>query len=500
MSRARRFASTWRALKNQFDEVADVPWWHPAWLGLVGGIAALEALGRGDADDDGQYLYLAANGGPAADNFMGREAAAPVDIAEAAVAAALRARAVVDAVAEVDGALPGQPLTRLLAWRGGWLERAGVSSRAVALVAADRAARVDVETATDDQLVAGAIALALGRELPPGFASIERESVEPVDAIAAVAVGPTTIECAQHVHRNAWTRGGGPWLGVGDAPPLWVATTCHVAVDGFGHALVTDAIGRRLDAVPPDVRSRLLAVARNAPGAHAAPPALEPPPGALHLGFAGRYVAGGVGRFAHQAYAFARALDAVYSDASGPSHTPTFHVPVAPGRLGADDRRRRRVVHALLAARRRDGAIESFDEFAARLAPFIEREVAGLGALPRISRAAANAPLPLEVRRRLLVSKHRSRRSAPPFEVLSGRGRFSSMRFPRGERPASPLYAVSTPTLQATDEDPRGAVVLTLIHHENGCSVTSSGTGRMAGTGARDFLDRWLEELERIPK
>jgi hypothetical protein len=84
----------------------------------------------------------------------------------------------------------------------------------------------------------------------------------------------------------------------------------------------------------------------------------------------------------------------------------------------------------------------------------------------------------------------------PPYEVITGRGRFSSMRFPRGERPAAPLYAVSSPTLLVTPDDPLGAVVLSLIHHDDVVTATAAGTG-VVGTDdtAAAFLDTWCEEI-----
>ena len=57
-----------------------------------------------------------------------------------------------------------------------------------------------------------------------------------------VALGDEPIETARHGHRRAWTERGGPWLGLGRAGGVAVVSTCHLIVDGYGHALITARI------------------------------------------------------------------------------------------------------------------------------------------------------------------------------------------------------------------------------------------------------------------
>ena len=75
-------------------------------------------------------------------------------------------------------------------------------------------------------------------------------------------------------------------------------------------------------------------------------------------------------------------------------------------------------------------------------------------------------------------------------------GRLSALRFPADERPAVPLYAASAPALSPTAGDPRSGVVLTVIHHEAGCTASVLGSG-LASTsaGAEAFLDVLAAEL-----
>lgn len=64
------------------------------------------------------------------------------------------------------------------------------------------------------------------------------------------------------------------------------------------------------------------------------------------------------------------------------------------------------------------------------------------------------------------------------------------------DRHDSPLYAASAPSLIATENDPRGSLVLTVIRHgENTCTASVFGTG-LASTveGAEHFLDLWSNQ------
>jgi hypothetical protein len=496
-----------RRLGDQLTEI-DVDWRHPSWWAAVGAYLALEYVPFADrSDHERVHEYLSANGTPRADNFMGTESDPPTDLAEAIATAVIRARAAADMVAALDGTLPDQPLSRTLAWEDGWLMRTSVDDiRRVAFVTARGAfsAHVDRDGASD-----GAIASALGSVIADGpgirppavLTAIDPTAEAPTPAAIAVAIGTHPLPICSHIHRRAWTRGGGPWMGVGDAPPLEVVTTCHVVVDGYGHALLTDGVLTRCRARASDVRGLATAAQLGIGAAHRPITPVTSMVAAEPVGLARCFLGEGVGRFAEQAYAFGRAIERRHSDGL-PTHgrraTPTFQVPVAPGRADDPERRRNRVVHGLMSVRRRDGDFESLDEFAARIPAFLVREMSESGLVTTLQRNAASLPLPRSWRFRLLQSRHESSRYLKPYAAITGRGRMSSMRFPADERPSAPLYAVSSPTVIATPADPLGAVVLTMIHHDAGCTVTSSTTGQDGDRGAQRFLDEWLEELDRL--
>jgi hypothetical protein len=495
----------WRGLREQLDELTDVDWRDPSWWGFAGGALALRILAdRGaqrDRDRD-RHLYLAANGGPRSDNYMGRDAKPPDDAAHAIAQAVTRGTAALETLAALDGTLPDQPLRVALADEAGWLRRRAVDGidRRVAFVLPSGCYTGELTPDTEAAVATALGAILAGRDAAPvALRRIDPESREPTPAAVAVAVGIHAVHLIQHAHRRAWTAGGGPWLGVGDAPPIEAVTTCHVVVDGYGHARVTSEIFDRVRRDP----GALIAAARLGLGGVPAPvPRLPAPAGAAPLSFAGRALSADIGGFPEQSYAFGRALERTFRahlpDAARKqaSHSPTFQVPVAPGDPGDAERRKRRVVHALVALQMSRGAFEPFADYRARLRPLLTRELAADGLLPQLSLGIARSPLPLRVRRWLLQSRHRTHKRMPPYEVITGRGRFSSMRFPRGERPAAPLYAVSSPTLLVTPDDPLGAVVLSLIHHNDGVTATAAGTG-VVGTDdtAAAFLDTWCEEI-----
>ncbi len=496
-------ASRFRHLRDQLGELAAVDWRDPTWWGFAAvAVAADVAADSGRATEENLHRYLSANGGPRSDNYMGRDAAPPADLATAIAHAVLRARAALDAVAALDGTLPEQPTQRVLAWRDGWLEREPAPAEPRAAFATPRGAFVATLSADNLEAVATALGAAIaGRtETPRALTRVDPASSVPTDAVVAAAIGLQPLAYAQHVHRATWTAGGGPWLGVGFAPPIEVVTTCHVVVDGYGHGLVTRRI---LDAAPAVPLSRLVAAAKlGLGGTGAAVERLATPATAEPLSFAGRVIDGSVGRFPELSYAYGRAIERTFCAHLSPAQrraakfSPTFQVPVAPGRPGDPDRRTHRVVHGLLAVRMSDGEFEPYEEYAARLRAFVTRETASRGVISRLQLGTASVPMPLRLRRYLLQSRHRTHDKLPQFEVLAGRGRFSSMKFPPDELVPPPLYAVSSPTLLTTPDDPLGAVVLTLMHHADGCTATASGTGAVGSDqGASAFLDTWLDEL-----
>ncbi|HKA90842.1 MAG TPA: hypothetical protein VKE22_24435 [Haliangiales bacterium] len=456
-----------RELASLLDEIAAVDWRRPAWWGLVAGAALLERFAR-SADGPLYPVYLSVNGGPRSDTFMARDRS-PVRSAGARAARAVaRARAAAAAVATLDGQFPDQPLRCALRRRDGWLVREPATLDRAAFVTPRGVLVADL---ADERLAARLAAACVGPALPP-----------PAGATAvAVSLLDHRAATARHLHRLAWMGGRGPWLGLGQAEGLEVASTCHFVVDGYGHGRIAAETFAALDRVPD---------ADHGPAVDWPAPDVA---GAEALGIAAARVP--APRTPRAIYALGRALLAHFGN--GTAFSPTFQIPIAPGGWDDPERRRRRVLFALASLRLVDDERpEPFDAFARRLEAIAAREAEGKGVLTRILRATTQAPLPARLRRRLLTSEGRTHPRVPPIEVLAGRGSVSAIRYPEGERPPAPLYAVSSPALAAPPHDPRGAVVLTLVHHGDEATATLCGNG-MAGTpeGARAFLDTWRAAL-----
>jgi hypothetical protein len=171
---------------------------------------------------------------------------------------------------------------------------------------------------------------------------------------------------------------------------------------------------------------------------------------------------------------------------------------VAPGALHDPERRRRRVVHALLSVRMEQGRFEPLERFRERLPAILERERAGMGLLTRIHQAVSRAPAPIAVKRRMYSRAVIPRSWFPATEALAGRAGLSLLRFAAGEEPALPLYAVSASAPDPSPADPRGSSVLTIVPSPTGLALTVCGTGA-TGTeaGARALLERWLERYQK---
>jgi hypothetical protein len=480
-----------RELRGLIAEVADVDWRHPAWLALVGGTALLEATNGAPRVGAGELYatYLSANGGPRADTFMAREraAAARPDPAVAVALAVVRARAAAAVLDRLAGELPDQPLLRALAWRDGWLTRVALppGPPRVAFVTPRGAVLADL-AAPDGALAAALGAVCAGQPPRPPLVAIDAAARVPVPAAVAVALASEPIATARHLHRRAWSAGGGPWLGVGEAPGLELVTTCHLVVDGFGHGRVASRLFAAL-APPP---AALVAAAAGGLGT-ASLPAPAPLPDAEPLGFAAAALPRADVQFPRAAYAFGRTLARAYGRRAA-RFSPTFQVPLVPGDRADAGRRSRRLLFGLMSVRMVDGGFEDYRAFRARLETTLPREAAAAGLLTRLLAATSNAPLPPSWRRRLLASRREPHPLLPPVEALAGRGSLALIRYPDDEPP--PLYAASAPPLF----DDVGAVVLTLIPHAGGCAASIAGSGRAAtGDGARALLDLFVEELDR---
>jgi hypothetical protein len=298
-------------------------------------------------------------------------------------------------------------------------------------------------------------------------------------------VDPEPLETACHLHRRAWSRGGGPWLGVGSAPPFEVVTTSHLAIDGYGHALLADRLFAEEDR---EQLQTLTSAAQFGLDAGSTVAASESSPSRSRLGIATADLVR-VPSFAEAAYAMGKSLQCFFPNSA--AFSPTFHVPIAPGRRNDPERRRRRVVPGLFSVH----LAENFGDFSARVETHLKRDRARQGVLTRIARATMHAPLPRSAKRWLMAGGP-PRRWLPVVETLSGRGCLSFLRFEPGDEPRQPLYAASYPALH---DDQRGALVLTLVVAESGSTAVVAGTGEIGSqAGAQRFLETWQSELAAL--
>jgi hypothetical protein len=466
-------------LRALLDEVAAVDWRNPLWWALTASAAA--ALGRPP-----QAGYLASDAEPRADTFMGWPVPAPGTAADAIADAIVRAHAAARALADLDGELPDQPLAVTLATGDGAAAVRSTDVRRVAFVVGDRAflARLADRPGDDGPLAAALARAAAGAPGAP-LVAIDGRSCP---AAIAVVLGDQPAATCRHQHRRAWTAGGGPWLGLGRAGDLATVSTCHLVVDGYGHAWLTARIAAGAD----DARASL---ARAAAAATALPP-LPALAVAQPLGVAWRHLPR-LPRFAAVAHALGRVL---HADEGQPAAvcSPTFQVPVAPGDRSDPLRRRRRVVPALLSVRfpDGDGSPEPLAALADRADAIVRREAAGAGLMSRLLDAARAAPAPLAWKRRMVGAGARPLLFASITRVLGGRACLSMLRLGAEIAGAPPLVAVSSPGLLPSILDAAGSTVLTAIGDDRGATLTASGCGHTGDAAAAEaFLDRLLARL-----
>ncbi|MEM9488570.1 MAG: hypothetical protein AAGC55_05470 [Myxococcota bacterium] len=511
----------YRELQRQFDELATIDWRHPVWLGLTGLIALFERFGPDRPPQDAWMRSRSADSGSRIDNFMGRRLRrpSPTRVADtrsrtaARVArAVVRARAAVDTLHALDGTLPDQPLLCRVAMQDGWLCRQPAPEPArVAFLTAERiylaqlvpgkelalAKKLLTEIPTRDSLDG---AVAAPPDMPLEVLDFDQlDSDAATRAVVAVSLVDAPLQFARHLHRQTWSAGGGPWLGIGDAWPYEVVTICQMVIDGYGHGLVTAELFRRLDALAEleaELADQLDEPATT--GSTYRWRHVEP------IGVASTELTERV-RFNAAAYAFANTLTRLYGDPDRPRDarfSPTFMVPVAPARSDNDPQRRgNRILCGLMSMRMDSGQPESFEDFRHRLRAMITAVNRGEDLLVRFMQSITRAPAPAWIQRAYLSGHARPSRLLPPSEILAGRGLLSAMRFEPGTLGDEPLLAVSPPALDIARHDRRGALGLTLMHQDDFISVTACGTGLAAEhTGAARALDIWLDELARVSK
>jgi hypothetical protein len=442
------------ALQGELAAIAEVePWW---WL-LAAGVAIAETRAPPE-------IYLACDAEADADTFMGYRAPRSRDPVAGAIA---RAQAARTALRELDGSLPEQPLAVTIDRTHSTLTRPSQLDVA-AFAIGDRC----LIARLDDPALAAQLGAVLAGAAPPRW-----DGAAP---FVCVSIGDEPLETARHGHRRAWTESGGPWLGLGCAGEVAVVSTCHVILDGYGHALIA---------------SRLAALTAHAAPVHAAAtpalPALAPIRGAVPLAVAWQELAHPSPRLLPLAYELGCLLhrQAGRRDAR---FSPTIQIPVARGSKSDPLRLRRRVVSATLSVRFHDGMPESFAAFEARVRGVFAREAAGTGLVSRLLAAARAVPVPVAWKRSGISAK-RSRWLEGIAEVIGGRALLSRIAM---DVPVPAMLAASSPSRLASDGDPVGGCVISIVDDGTRGAITVCGSG-FAGTAARaaGFLDELLASV-----
>jgi hypothetical protein len=217
------------------------------------------------------------------------------------------------------------------------------------------------------------------------------------------------------------------------------------------------------------------------------PRTLAPVAGALPLAIAWRELPSPTPRAIPLGYALGRILhrNAGRRDAR---FSPTFQIPVARGRKDDPLRLRRRIVSATTSVRFADGEPEPFPAFEARVREVIIREANEQGLVSRLLAAARAAPVPLSWKRKSISAK-RPRWFERFAEVIGGRALLSRIAM---DAPIPPICAVSSPSRLATDDDPTGGCVITILDDGTRAAITVGGSG-FAGTSER--AQALLDEL-----
>lgn len=458
-------------LHDELAAIAEVDV-QPAWWLLAGGAAAAESF-------RGRSAYVISDAAPTADTFIGLGAPPPSDPIRDAITAAHAARA---AIRELDGELPDQPLA--------------VTIRRAPTVGAQRVASA-LELAAfaiGDRCILARLAADVADEEPlarrlagdaPDQAGDGADVAPAPDGVpfVCVSIGDEPLATARHGHRRAWRGDAGPWLGVGHAGELTVVSTCHYAVDGYGHAWLTSRLAAH----------HLRLYPRAPRGALVTAPPLAPVAGRIPLGIAWRRLPSPAPRALPLAYALGRALHHA-AHRTGARFSPTFQIPVAPGEREDPLRRRRRVVPSTMSVRFQDDEPEPFEAFDARARAIIEREAAGRGLCARLLAAARATPLSLTWKR-AAFSTGRPRWLDRLAEVVGGRACLSRIRV---EFPLGAACAVSSPARLASAGDPLGACVVTILDDGDHAAITVCGSG-LGGThdGADALIDDLLDLLAR---
>ncbi len=448
-------------LQRELAAIAEV---DPRWWALAAGVALIEPWAPPE-------VYLACDAEPDADTLMAtpRASQGVGDPVEEAIAEAIdRAKAAQLALRELDGELPDQPLAVTVDRAGGGTVRPS-SLEVAAFAVGDGCVvgRID-DVRLPDRLRAAVRGERAARESWGSAAEVP---------FVCVALGEEPLATARHGHRRGWLEGmnGGPWLGLSrsaGAPGLDVVSTCHLVVDGYGHA----RLSARLAELGAELRARRgrAGTGSPSPAASAVLPPLAPVAGALPLTIAWRRLERPAPRAIPLAYQLGRLLHRNAGDRRA-RFSPTFQLPVARGKKDDPLRLRRRIVAATASVRFDAGEPEPFEVFEERLRQIIAREAMARGLVSRLLAAARAVPVPVAWKRRSISAK-RAAWLDGFAEVIGGRAMLSRIAL---DVPLPPLCAASSPARMATPEDPAGGCVITIVEGKGG----GPGVIAIAGSG-----------------
>ncbi|MBP9086274.1 MAG: hypothetical protein KBG15_09145 [Kofleriaceae bacterium] len=469
-SRFHRIASAWWQLHELADfSDADPRWWL---------IAIAAGLARPNQRADARYL--ASNGAPASDTFIAVIGAGPYLVSTRAAAVA---RAAQQTLRALHGRFEQQPLAS-------WVQRSSAGDvnmianplREVAFAIGNCtwvAQLSDAPDARQDQTINNELAAIISAD-QHGAPHRDRTATTLLTPLGpqhrpfiTIVVGPSPYQDLRHLHRRGWHAGGGPFIGIGVYEDWMVCSTCHIAVDGYGHTLIARQLAQAITSatMPPPERAL---------------PALPPMATTVPLGVAWRRHKAPAPRALQISFATGMALQRRL-----PEQVVTMQVPVAIPRNG----RHGRVVPALLRYR-----AETFAQFAERGQRAIAATRSNASLMTGLMNFAQAAPVPRNWQRNSVATPPQFALARPIATALAGRACISLIRLAPEDRsdgpPIGPMIAVSAPALTANRHDPAGGIVVTVIDDGIHATTTVCGSG-LAGNNAdaNEIIDEIEQQL-----
>ncbi len=445
-------------LHEELSAIAEV---DPRWWLLAAGSALAEPYGT-------KTVYLACDAEPDADTMMLFRTPPAQPVVADAIARANAARI---ALRELDGTLPGQPLAVTLT-----RSRHGATVPNALEVAAFAVGSHCLIAQLSDPTLPQQLAAVLAGVAPAHSPATWMGAMP----FVTISLGDEALPTARHGHRRAWIREGrpildrtskrlnaGPWLGLGRSGAWTVVSTCHLVVDGYGHARLTARIAELLAAAAPAV-----------PSPHGSStsivdlPTLAAVDHAVPLVIVWREFASPTPRLVPLAYRLGILLHQRLGQPNA-RFSPTIQIPVARGHKHDPLRLRRRIVSATTSVRFDRGEPEPFAAFEARVRAVFEREAAGHGLVSRLLAAAAAVPVPVSWKRQSIGAR-RPAWLESFAEIIGGRALLSRLAL---DFPAPAMAAVSSASRLASDADPFGGCVITLLEDGTRGMITLAGTG-----------------------